>query len=318
MADLGKNIDHSDFDQIELTAEILGRPGTLILPISGEKAVVDAAGRVALFTHSQIQTFLGAEIRERLMLYLGRVYKAEGIPGDGISVASHIATIENGERVPVLALLLETSEENSVPHGNWLHLREMVHNLDPYDAGLLAKAVALSNWHRHAKFSPSTGLPTTIKKGGWVRVSETDGKELFPRTDPAVIVAVTDENDRILLASNTAWNHKVFSLIAGFVDPGESLEQAVIREVFEESGVRVSEPKYLGSQPWPFPSSLMLGFQALADGSSKIRPDGVEIRALRWFSRKDLRAAVSSGEIIIPGASSISRAIIDSWHGEPF
>ncbi|MDQ1550800.1 MAG: diphosphatase, partial [Actinomycetota bacterium] len=123
--------------------------------------------------------------------------------------------------------------------------------------------------------------------------------------------------DRILLGSNALWEKNRFSLLAGFVEPGESLEAAVIREIFEESGIWVTDPVYLGSQPWPFPASLMLGFTARVDleRASTLTPDGAEILELRWFSRDDLRA--SRGDVILPGPTSIAHAIIEEWFGEP-
>jgi NAD+ diphosphatase len=147
---------------------------------------------------------------------------------------------------------------------------------------------------------------------------DTAGHELFPRTDAAIIVGVTDRDDRILLGSNAAWDTGRYSLLAGFVEPGESLEDAVRREVHEESGVHVEEPEYLGSQPWPFPASLMLGFRARAlDGDpTTIRPDGVEIMDLRWFSRDDIRAEAGT-TLHLPGRTSIARAILEEWFGGP-
>ena len=153
--------------------------------------------------------------------------------------------------------------------------------------------------------------------GGWVRRDPTDGRDLFPRTDAAIIVGVTDDDDRILLGSNAMWSTNRYSLLAGFVEPGESLESAVAREVFEESGIRVVDPVYLGSQPWPFPASLMLGFRARVDGTrtSTLTPDGEEILDLRWFSRDELTAALD--EIALPGGTSIARAILEDWYGGP-
>jgi NAD+ diphosphatase len=139
--------------------------------------------------------------------------------------------------------------------------------------------------------------------------------EVFPRTDAAIIVGVIDADDRILLGSNALWESNRYSLLAGFVEPGESLEAAVEREIFEESGVRVIDPVYLGSQPWPFPASLMVGFTARVDPArtSTLTPDGAEILDLRWFSRDELTSALA--EIILPGPTSIARAIIEEWYG---
>jgi NAD+ diphosphatase len=208
-----------------------------------------------------------------------------------------------------------TAAEIEPDEDAWENLRMFGTELSPRDAGIAVEAVSMANWHAVHRFSPRTGSPTTFAKGGWV-LRDDAGHELFPRTDPAVIVAVTDRDDRILLGSNAAWEAGRYSLLAGFVEPGESLEDAVRREVHEESGVRVEEPEYLGSQPWPFPASLMLGFRARAlDGDpSTIRPDGVEIMDVRWFSREEL-AAEAGVTLHLPGRTSIARAIIEEWYG---
>ena len=201
--------------------------------------------------------------------------------------------------------------------GEWGDLRSLGTSLDPEDAGIFVAALAVTNWHAATAFSPASGSPTRPSKGGWVLLDDATGSEHFPRTDMAIIVGVVDERDRLLLGSNALWEPNRYSLLAGFVEPGESLEAAVVREVFEESGLRVVDPQYLGSQPWPFPASLMLGFTATLDeaAGSELRPDGVEIVELRWFSREELHAAL--GEIRLPGHSSIARAIIEEWYGGP-
>ncbi len=213
--------------------------------------------------------------------------------------------------VPWFALVLqpETTWE-----GEWGNLRRIGSRLGELDAGLFTQALAVSNWHASHAFSPVTGAPTAPVKGGWVLLDSSDGRELYPRTDMAVIVGVVDADERLLLGSNAAWEANRYSLLAGFVEPGESLEAAVAREVFEESGVRVSDPVYLGSQPWPFPASLMLGFMATAT-TSELTPDGLEILDLRWFSRDELRDALPT--LLLPGPTSIARAIIEEWYGGP-
>lgn len=218
----------------------------------------------------------------------------------------------------VLALSVSEADAASLgAEGSWLDLRRVGALLDSRDAGLFTQALALANWHTTAVFSPATGEPTTVTQAGWVRVDPSTGRENYPRTDPAVIVAVLDDDDRILLGSNVEWNPLRFSLLAGFVEPGESLEAAVIREIFEEAGVVVTDPEYRGSQPWPFPASLMLGFEArIASGTSREpRPDGTELRELRWFTREQLAADVASGRVVLPGPASIARVIIDDWFG---
>ncbi|HEY0258853.1 MAG TPA: NAD(+) diphosphatase [Lacisediminihabitans sp.] len=199
----------------------------------------------------------------------------------------------------------------------WGNLRLLGSRLDDLEAGLFTAALALANWHASHPFSPRTGVATVAEQGGWVRRDPAGGREVFPRTDAAIIVGVVDPDDRLLLGHNAMWEQGRYSLLAGFVEPGESLESAVVREVFEESGIRVVDPVYLGSQPWPFPASLMLGFTAKVDPDreSVLAPDGAEILDLRWFSREELTAAL--GEIGLPGRTSIARAIIERWYGGP-
>lgn len=200
---------------------------------------------------------------------------------------------------------------------DWADLRRAGRDLSTRDAGLLTEALAVANWHRAYGFSPRTGRATEPASNGWTRVDLETGREVFPRTDAAIIVGVTDAADRLLLGSNALWPADRFSLLAGFVEPGESLEAAVIREVHEESGITVSDPVYLGSQPWPFPASLMLGFRArVAEGTGiDPRPDGEELLDVRWFARDELAAAVAAGELALPGTTSIARAIIEDWYG---
>ena len=156
-----------------------------------------------------------------------------------------------------------------------------------------------------------------MQAAGHVRRCPACGAEHFPRTDPAVIMLVTDDAGRALLGHNPQWPPNRFSTLAGFVEPGESAEQAVVREIEEESGVDVVDVRYLGSQPWPFPSSLMLGFTARALDPDAVHVDGEEIHEARWFSPDDLRAAVASGEVLFPPSVSIARRLIEHWYGGP-
>ena len=214
---------------------------------------------------------------------------------------------------PIVAVELE--DAGHLAESQWGDLRRIGARLSDRDAGLLAEALGILNWHRSHRFSPLTGTPTIAEQGGWVRRDPVTGTQVFPRTDAAIIVGITDEADRLLLGSNALWERDRYSLLAGFVEPGESLEAAVIREVAEESGIPVVDPVYLGSQPWPFPASLMLGFTArVAPGfTGSATPDGTEILDLRWFSRAELAASLT--EIRLPGPTSIARAIIDHWFG---
>jgi NAD+ diphosphatase len=196
-----------------------------------------------------------------------------------------------------------------------LSLREAGSLLGDRDAGLFTHAVALANWHDTHTHCPIDGTPTVVNPGGHSTTCPADGTEHFPRTDPAVIMLVTDPQDRCLLARNIAWPQRRVSILAGFVDPGESAEHAVAREVHEETGITVEDVTYLDSQPWPMPRSLMLGFRAHAIGNEDIRVDADEISEAHWYSRDDLRRALEAQELALPPAVSIARRIIESWYG---
>jgi NAD+ diphosphatase len=195
-------------------------------------------------------------------------------------------------------------------------LREVGGLLSPLEAGLMVHAVALENWQRMHRFCSRCGERTVIAAAGHIRRCPACGAEHYPRTDPAVIMLVTDDQDRALLGRQVHWPEGRFSTLAGFVEPGESVEAAVRREVAEEVGVTVGDVAYVASQPWPFPSSLMLGFTARAT-DPRITVDGEEIHEARWFSRDDLRAAFASGEVLPPFGISIAARLIELWYGAP-
>ncbi len=196
-------------------------------------------------------------------------------------------------------------------------LREVGALLPDRDAGLLTHAVALANWHATHTHCPIDGTPTIPDPGGHSTRCPADGTEHFPRTDPAVIMLVTDPDDRCLLARNAAWPGRRVSILAGFVDPGESAEQAVIREVAEETGITVTNVRYLGSQPWPMPQSLMLGFRADAPAGQEIVVDHEELAEAHWYTREGLLASVQARELGLPPPVSIARRIIEAWYGGP-
>jgi NAD+ diphosphatase len=194
-------------------------------------------------------------------------------------------------------------------------LREAGPLLSDRDVGMMTHAVALANWHEVFVHCPRCGAVTEPILAGHCRHCPVDGSEHFPRLDPAVIMLVTDPDDRCLLARNSQWPLRRVSILAGFVEPGESAEQAVAREVLEETGIAVDGVRYAGSQPWPMPHSLMLGFRASAIGSLEIRVDSDEIAEARWFSRDDLKEGLNAGTVVLPSAVSIAHRLIASWYG---
>jgi NAD+ diphosphatase len=224
--------------------------------------------------------------------------------------------------VPYFAVTVERDSLDG--SGDWLTLRDLGPAMDDLQAGLLTSAIALEQWHQRHTHCPLCGVPTVETNSGWTRTCPNDGSQHFPRTDPAVIMLVHDGADLALLGRGVDWGPGRYSTLAGFVEPGESLESAVAREVHEEVGVRVTDIRYVASQPWPFPSSLMLGFTARLDGDPSIRLDPVEVAEAGWFSREEVQRAadwVDTGAASDPlerlrGVSpklSISRYLIDLW-----
>jgi NAD+ diphosphatase len=222
-----------------------------------------------------------------------------------------------GEHEGVPFFSVEVEEAEAAEAGDrFRSLREIGAVLGARDAGLVVHAIALANWHATHRHCPRCGAATRVAMAGHSRVCEADGSEHYPRTDPAVIMSVVDDDDRLLLGHQSAWPDRRFSTLAGFVEPGESLEQAVRREVAEEVGVAVGEVDYLGSQPWPFPSSLMLGFTAHAL-TTEVTLHDAEIAQARWFTRASLRDDVRRGELLLPPPISIARRLVEHWYGEP-
>jgi NAD+ diphosphatase len=198
----------------------------------------------------------------------------------------------------------------------WRTLREVGALLSDRDAGLFVTVQGLANWHASHTHCPLCGAMTEPDQAGWIRRCTQDRSEHYPRTDPAVIMAVTDAADRLLLARSPHWPQGRLSVLAGFVEPGESLEAAVAREVFEEVGLIVAQVRYLGNQPWPFPSSLMVGFTARA-ADVTLHLDQEEIAQAVWVSREDLREMVLAGTFGLSPTVSIARRMIERWYGGP-
>ena len=190
-------------------------------------------------------------------------------------------------------------------------LREAPLTTDPLMRDLLTTAAAVLAWHDTRPRCERCHGESVPARGGFIRACLDCGAWLFPRQDPAIIIAILDPEDRLLLAHQASWPPNRVSIIAGFVEAGESLEQAASREVGEEVGLHLTSARYVSSQPWPFPRSLMLGMVGTADGDPI--PDGVEIAWARWFSRHEFLAAVESGEISGPSGRSVASTLIQAW-----
>jgi NAD+ diphosphatase len=220
-----------------------------------------------------------------------------------------------------LAVVVAAEDAPGSPD-EWVPLREVLSYLAdaaPQQAPLLFHAIGLAEWHHATKFCPRCGGTLVSRAAGHeLRCTQCDRAQ-FPRTDPAVIMAITvgeGDDEAILLGRNTAWPVGRWSTLAGFCEPGETLEDAVRREVHEEVGVRVGEVSYFGSQPWPLPASLMLGFTGRAT-TTEIDVDGAEIEEARWWTRAEFEAAATSGDLVVPRGVSISSSLIQSWFGRP-
>lgn len=272
---------------------LLDDPLTRVVELGGGRAeVVESDGGCALLMRSPAEPDAS-----RLVVFLGQ-------DGDGTAYLGVVGEVrEDGESHPPAAR-------------QWRTLREVGALLSDRDAGIFATMQGLANWHVAHTHCTRCGTPTKPDHAGWIRRCLRDGTEHYPRTDPAVIMAVTDAQDRLLLARSPHWPDGRLSVLAGFVEPGESLEAAVAREVFEEVGVVVEQVRYLGNQPWPFPASLMVGFFARAV-DPRLTLDPEEIAEAVWVSREELAEMVLAGSFGISPTVSIARRMIEHWYGGP-
>lgn len=285
---------HSSLDR---AAELREEPGVLDrLRADAATRVIAVRDRRVRVVDSVLQRVHAADVAEADWALLGR--DAQGT-------------------VLLLAVLpAEPEEVDAVPDEIWLSLRDLGGRLDAAENEVLVEAIALAGWLRDSQFCPRCGGGTELRQAGWSRRCLVCGRDHFPRTDPAVIVAVESvDGERLLLGANASWGGRMYSCFAGFVEAGESLESTVHRELEEESGVQVSALHYVSSQAWPFPRSLMVGFRAVVADESAARPDGEEIIDVRWFTRDEIGTALAGeGPVGLPGPASIARALIVAWY----
>jgi len=287
-------VNQETLDQLWQRAQILhiaeGRIAASNLPEVGPKIVFISAERVAAAIAS-------AEFTEGSRYFLG---------------------LDPDTQLPFFAWDTEwvgTIEDEAKAVG-FSTVRELGSLLAPQELELSLHAMGLSNWHRAHPRCPRCGGATRVDLGGAARFCDADQSHHHPRTDSAVIVLVKDRSDRILLGHQPIWPEGRFSTFAGFLEPGETFEQCVAREVLEESSVSVTELKYLGSQPWPFPASIMIAFEAVTDNPESAKGDGEEITEVKWFTRAELKAAAADGSLLLPPRISVARKMIEGWLGE--
>ncbi len=287
--------DRADQLRTDVEAAGAGWAQAALLRVNARNQVLVADGRVVLGAAHELadQPTLDA-------VFLGRL-------GDGRHVWAVRGPLQPPEDPDVEAEVADLRRGGQV--------------LDDVGAQLVSCATALLNWHDNARFSAVDGSPTRPVRHGWARLNPLTGQEEFPRIDPAVICLVHDGGDRAVLARQTVWPPRLFSLLAGFVEAGESFELCVVREIREEIGLTVRDVRYLGSQPWPFPRSLMVGFHAIANPAEPFAFNDGEIAEAAWFTRAEVRAALTAGDwtsgsesqLLLPGSISIARQIIESW-----
>jgi NAD+ diphosphatase len=282
----------------------------------GARAVV-AGDRGLRVVENRLELVPLAELNGAVPLLLG-------LDADGPVFAVDEDPVREG-RVPMVGSGGVRGEPPEGSGGERLSLRQAASVLSREEGGLVAYTAALLNWHRRNRFCAACGHESDTAEGGLTRLCPNCATEHHPRTDPVVIMLVTDGADRLMLGRQASWPGGRYSALAGFVEPGEALEEAVAREVLEESGVLVGRPRYVDSQPWPFPASLMLGFTAPYE-SGEPRVLDNELQDVRWFERAELEAASEAeddedwgtpgdpgGPLRLPPSLAIARRLIDGW-----
>ncbi|HET8767781.1 MAG TPA: NAD(+) diphosphatase [Pedococcus sp.] len=281
-----------------LLGRLLADPATRVLELRGDRVAADEGPDGARL---RLRAPVAADA-ERLAVFLG---------ADDQDVM-HVGVV--GDPLPAEDGATGNGSTTSGEAAGLVTLRHVAADLDDVEAGMFATLLALANWHRAHGHCARCGAPTEPQQSGWVRRCTNEGSEHYPRTDVAVIMSVVDGQDRLLMAQGAGWGTGRYSVLAGFLEPGESLAQAVAREVREEVGLEVFDVEYLGDQPWPFPTSLMVGFTARAD-SGALRLQESEIADARWFTRDEVRAGVADGSLAVSSRLSISRRLVEHWLG---
>ena len=287
--------DRADQLRSDVDAATAGWVEAALLRVDSRNQVLVADGRVVLGAAAEL---------------------ADKPPPDAV----FLGRIEGGRHVWAIRGALQAPDDPDV-QAEVVNFRSRSPIFDDTSSQLVSSAIALLNWHDRARFSAVDGSPTKSARAGWARVNPVTGHEEYPRIDPAVICLVHDGGDRAVMARKAEWPERMFSLLAGFVEAGESFEVCVAREIREEIGLHVHDVRYLGSQPWPFPRSLMVGFHAVGDPDEDFSFNDGEIVEAAWFTRDEVRAALEVGDwtssseskLLLPGSISIARVIIESW-----
>lgn len=299
----GSGLDRAEHlrDDAEWLLAQLAKPTTRVLPVWRTKNLIEVRAE----TQSDPQPVWLQSLDAAHLIDLADQLIFLGLRQGEVHVALDFSTIEEPAEHPALA-----------PLGEFVDLREIGPLLPRDEGSILAYARGLVHWHKTHPFCGRCGHPTeSIQSGHVRRCTNADcGTSHFPRSDPAVIMLVHD-GDRCLLGRQPFWPPGMHSVLAGFVEPGESLEEAVIREVAEEAGLKVDQVKYHSSQPWPFPSSIMLGFSARAI-TAEIKLDERELESARWYSKEEMRNSPEDESFRLPRRDSIARRLVDDWLDE--
>ena len=328
----------------DLFAKVLAEPATkVILVKDGKVAVPHGQGAIADYANVKMRlaqlpgAYVAAELESHpsaLAIFLGSYGGRLGEHVVAVDV-THVqpndttitaATARSGGADDAFAEVpAHESQENaksllesSATRFDWVDLRGFAPHSNAREAGQATSAITLSIWHSRQRFCPTCGAAVRPALAGWAQrcTNEADGNRvLFPRVEPAVITAIVDGHDRLLLQHNAAWkDSRLYSVSAGFVEAGENLEHACRREAMEETGIKLGEVRYLGSQPWPFPASLMMAFKAHAI-TTDVRVDGEETMTARWVTRDEYTAELIAGRMAAPGRATIARYMIEEWLG---